>query len=326
MASDLLTELGLAVLLPQRELAQLIRTAPFRYKVYKIPKRAPGEFRTIAQPAREVKALQYWVMNNVLNKFDVHPSATAYRKQVSIMRNAKPHARGRFLLKMDFKDFFPSLKAADFRAFLEMQSAPFDVDEVSALCNILFWVPKEGVPDLCLSIGAPTSPLLSNVLMRRFDRNIATLCDARGVRYTRYADDLSFSAAQSEDLQMVEQGVIRWCATSSSPRLSVNEKKTVRVSRRESRRVTGLVLTNDDKVSLGRDMKRAIRATMHHFATGRLTPDEIQRLRGMLAYVNSVEPPFLQRLRDKYGSDLVTRCLQARPDAPGRPIGGRIRR
>lgn len=326
MASELLTALGVAVLLPEHELAQLIRTAPFRYKVYKIPKRAPGEFRTIAQPAREVKALQYWVMNNVLSQFDIHPSATAYRKQVSIAHNAKAHARGRFLLKMDFKDFFPSLKAADLMAFLEMQGSTFDADELTALCNILFWAPKKGVPDLCLSIGAPSSPLLSNILMWRFDRDIAALCDANGVRYTRYADDLSFSAAKSEDLRVVEQGVIRWCARSASPRLTVNEKKTVRVSKRDSRRVTGLVLTNDNKISLGRDTKRIIRAAMHHFATQRLTPDEVQELRGFLAYVNSVEPRFLERLRDKYGRDVVERCLQARPDVMGRTAGRRFRR
>jgi retron-type reverse transcriptase len=313
--SDLLARLGVAVLLPQRELLRLIRSAPYRYKVYRIPKRAPGEFRTIAQPAREVKALQYWVMKHVLNKFAVHPSATAYRKHVSIVRNAKPHARGRFLLKMDFKDFFPSLKAADFRAFLERQGTDLDLDEISALSNILFWVQKGGVPELCLSIGAPSSPLLSNVLMMSFDRNIADLCNARNMKYTRYADDLSFSATRSEDLQHIEQAVLSWCDTSVSPRLAVNRKKTVRVSKRESRRVTGLVLTNDRKISIGRDAKRTIRATMHHFATGRLAPDDILKLRGMLAYVNSVEPTFLRRLRKKYGPEVVKRCLQWKPDA-----------
>src|SRR2546426_957415 len=113
--SDLLTRIGMAVLLPRKELRILIDSAPHRYKVYQIPKRAPGQFRTIAQPAKEVKALQYWVMKHVLSQFEVHPAATAYRKDLSILHNARPHTRGRFLLKMDFKDFFPSLRAYDFR-------------------------------------------------------------------------------------------------------------------------------------------------------------------------------------------------------------------
>ena len=95
--ASLLKELGIAVLLPQDEMLRLIRSAPHRYKVFKIPKRKQGEFRTIAQPATEVKALQYWVMQHVLSQFDVHPAATAYQKGLSIADNARPHTRGRYL-------------------------------------------------------------------------------------------------------------------------------------------------------------------------------------------------------------------------------------
>lgn len=309
--SDLLLKLGLAVLLPQKELMTLIFSAPYRYKVYQIPKRAPGQFRTIAQPAREVKALQYWVMKHVLNDFEVHPVATAYRRKVSIAHNARPHASSRFLLKMDFKDFFPSLRAHDLRVFLKRRKSTLDVDEIGALCSILFWVPKtQSPPDLCLSIGAPSSPMLSNILMFDFDRRISAICEARHVTYTRYADDLSFSSNRSDDLAVVERTVLEVCQKLKSPSLVVNQAKTVRVTRRDSRRVTGLVLTNDRKVSLGRDTKRRIRAWMHHFVTGRLEADEILKLRGMLAYINSVESSFLRRLRKKYGAEAIARCLQ----------------
>jgi retron-type reverse transcriptase len=305
--SDLLSSLGRVALLPEHELIALIRSAPYRYKVYQIPKRAPGQFRTIAQPAREVKALQYWVMNNVLNKFEVHPTAMGYRKGRSIAHNARPHTRGRFLLKMDFKDFFPSLKARDFRNFLKKHGPDFDKETVQALCRILFWRPK-GTQDLCLSIGAPTSPLLSNILMFEFDRRVFTVCSEHGVAYTRYADDLSFSTAKSSDpLAAVEEAVHEICRRLRSPSLTLNLKKTVRVSKRDSRRMTGLVLTNDRKVSLGRDMKRKIRAWVHHSVTDRLSEEQTLQLRGMLNYVNSVEPAFLQRLIDKYGVKAIRR-------------------
>lgn len=299
----------MAVLLPGKELRMLIDSAPHRYKVYQIPKRAPGQFRTIAQPAKEVKALQYWVLKHVLNQFEVHPSATAYRNDLSILHNARPHARGRFLLKMDFKDFFPSLRAYDFRLFLKKRNSMFDAEEIGALCSILFWMPK-GTADLCLSIGAPTSPMLSNILMFDFDRRLSAFCRDRNITYTRYADDLSFSAMRSEDLATVERAVLDWCGRSKSPALTVHQGKTVRVGKSDARRVTGLVLTNDRKVSLGRDAKRRIRAWMHHFATGRLDRAQIIKLRGMLAYVNSVEPTFMRRLRKKYGIDTVKRCLE----------------
>ncbi len=304
--SDVLTRLGAAVLLPQDELMGLIRSAPYRYKVYQIPKRKPGQFRTIAQPAREVKALQYWVMRNLLCQFEVHPAATGYRDGRSTLHNARPHARWRFLLKMDFKDFFPSLKARDFRLFLRRNKADLDGANIEALCRILFWMQK-GTQDLCLSIGAPTSPMLSNILMQEFDRRVSTFCAANGVTYTRYADDLSFSADNSDQLALVEKAVSDLCGRLKSPVLTINQEKTVRVSKRDARRVTGLVLTNDRKVSLGREDKRRIRAWVHHFVTNRLEMDQIPRLRGMLNYVNSVEPAFIRRLSKKYGADVIGR-------------------
>ena len=304
---SLLRNLGLAVLLPQEELLRLIRSAPHRYKVFKIAKRKEGEFRTIAQPAKEVKALQYWVMRYVLSQFDVHPAATAYKKGVSIAHNARPHTRGRYLLKLDFSDFFPSIKARDFELFLKAQPRHFDSTEIKALCRILFWMPK-GSRNLQLSIGAPTSPLLSNILLRKFDSQVAAASTKERVAYTRYADDLSFSARSSKALARIEALVVETCARQTSPVLLINKAKTARVSRRESRRVTGLVLTNDGKVSIGRELKRRIRAQMHYFATGRLDSEQCFELRGMLAHINSVEPRFITRLRRKYGANVVRSC------------------
>ena len=306
--SNLFSRLGLASLLPPDQLDGLIRSAPHRYKVYEIPKKAPGQFRTIAQPAREVKALQYWVLRHVLDQFEVHSAATAYRRNRSILHNAEPHVNSRFLLKLDFKDFFPSIKAHDFHVFMRRAKTGLGEDEIKALCRILFWAPK-GVSDLCLSIGAPTSPTLSNILMMNFDRQVSIVCRKHRVAYTRYADDLSFSATTSDQLSTVEDEVLRICRSMRSPRLTINSAKTVRVSKRDARRVTGLVLSNDQRVSIGRHEKRRIRASLHHFVTGRLAEDEISKLRGMLAYVKSVEPSFLSRLRQKYGDDAVERCF-----------------
>ena len=301
--------LSVAALLPRNELMTLIRSAPRRYKVFQVPKKVPGQFRTIAQPAREVKVLQYWVMKHILSKFEIHTAAKAYRNGLSIVDNATPHTQGNVLLKMDFKDFFLSLKARDFRAFLMRMNSNLDGVEIDALCRILFWMPK-GTSDLCLSIGAPTSPMLSNILMMKFDRRISAFCDTHNATYTRYADDLTFSADQFRTLELVEQTVLNVSRRSVGLALSVNPDKTVRVSRKDSRRVTGLVLTNDGKVSLGREEKRRIRVQMHYFVTDRLKTEQILQLRGMLAYVHSVEPSFMSRLNKKYGAEAVRRCIK----------------
>jgi hypothetical protein len=77
-----------------------------------------------------VKALQYWVISNFLSRFPVHPAATAYRIGKNIADNARPHAHNRFLLKLDFKDFFPSIRAIDFRRFVEANAPAVGPDDV----------------------------------------------------------------------------------------------------------------------------------------------------------------------------------------------------
>jgi len=301
---DVLKGLAEAVPLSVAELLKLIRSSPMRYKVYTIPKRTPGQFRTIAQPAREVKALQYWVMSNFLTQFPIDEVAMAYRQGRNIADNARPHVRNRFLLKLDFKEFFPSIRDSDFKRFLAKNAPSVTDSDAELLTRILFWRPK-GTRQLCLSIGAPSSPLLSNILLVDFDRAVSEFCLRLGVTYTRYADDLSFSARSSQPLADAEKMVATLCAKRRSPRLTLNREKTVRVSKKRSRKVTGLVLTNEGHVSLGRDAKREIRATVHHFITGKLSREQALSLRGTLAYVNSVEPDFLNRLRAKYGSEVI---------------------
>ena len=103
---------------------------------------------------------------------------------------------------------------------------------------------------------------------------MSEFCSKLGIAYTRYADDLSFSAKTSQMLADAEDMVAKLCAGRVSPCLVLNHDKTVRVSKKRSRKVTGLVLTNEGQVSLGRDAKREIRATVHHFLTGKLSREQ----------------------------------------------------
>ncbi len=158
-----------------------------------------------------------------------------------------------------------------------------------------------------LSIGAPSSPLLSNILMHAFDSKLAVHCDKLNVAYTRYADDLALSSNDSSSLRDVERYIEGLCNSQRSPKVSINRAKTVRVSKKYSRRVTGLVLANDGKISLGRDRKRQLRSLVYRFKLGELDPAACLTLQGMLAFANSVEPAFLAVLRRKYGDDTVNR-------------------
>ena len=306
----ILRPLSDSLMIPESTLDYLIRSAPFRYKVFKIEKRSGSGKRTIAQPAREVKALQYWVMEKILRRFPIHPAAMAYRKGRNIVTNALKHAPQRFLLKMDFRDFFNSITSDDIEAYIRRRSKDeWSEEDISYLKGILFWN-RDRKGRLIMSIGAPSSPMLSNILMYDFDKRIQAFCTKRKVKYTRYADDLAFSTNRANILREIEVQVARVCEEIAFPHLEVNKEKTVHTSRNGARRVTGLVLTNDGDVSLGREKKRLIRAQVYHYINGKLSHEEARKLRGMFAFVNSSEPAFIQRLRDYYGDEVIDRIIK----------------
>jgi len=300
--SNLLHFLSSDTGLPVSDLRRIISSAPRRYKVYYIPKRSSDELREIAQPARELKMLQRALVTRIISQLPVHDAARAYRVGFSIRDNAFPHAGSGPILKMDFRNFFPSIRNTDWEKFCEINDVLSGEDlELSSL--ILFRRAK-GERFLKLSIGAPSSPALSNVLMYEFDKRVSAAASKRKISFTRYADDLTFSGQRAGMLRDMVSEVRDTVRRIDFPRLQLNEEKTTFITSRRRRTVTGVTLANDGKLSLGRDRKRLISAKIHHASLGKLSESEIQEAAGLLAFANVVEPEFLVRLKRRYG-DIV---------------------
>lgn len=281
-------------------LIKLAGTASHRYKEYKIPKRTGGE-RTIHHPARELKLLQYWLLKNVLIGLPVHPLATAYRKGSSIRLNAAKHVANNYLLRVDFEDFFHSLKGSDVVSVLQANRQRLaDVEltdpDISLIRQIVCRLD-------CLTIGAPTSPLLSNAIMFEFDVKLSAMAQAAEVTYTRYADDLYFSTSQPNVLQGILDSLRESVNAGSVPILTINDRKTAFSSRKRRRLAAGLVLTSDRKISIGRHKKRMVKALVNKLKHKELPPQQLAHLRGWIAYLRSVEPVFVLALRRKYNLD-----------------------
>jgi RNA-directed DNA polymerase len=260
--------------------------------------------RIISQPARELKLLQRSLLDLRLKYLPIHPAATAYRKGVSLRQNAEPHIGCDTIIKMDFKNFFPSIRGQDWIAYCRANNVFETEFDIKASTLLLFHRPKSSSV-LRLSIGAPTSPLVSNVLLFNFDNSITERLPSSKINYTRYADDLTFSAPRAGYLHGVTSIVARTLREMPHPRLEINGEKTHTVTRKYHQIVTGLTLA-DQAVSIGRDKKRLIRAAVHHFTLGKLNSVEIRSLCGQLAYINSVEPAFINILRERYGDDAIT--------------------
>ena len=300
--SELLPLLTGATGLSESDVIRIAMNAPQRYKTYEISKRNGGT-RLISQPARELKALQRALTSQFLCKLPVHHSAMAYREGISIRHNALAHVKNGAIFKFDFQEFFPSIKASDWAAYCEKENLLRQPRDMWLSTNILFF--RRSGRRLSLAIGAPSSPCLSNVLMKGFDEAISHAVAKDKVVYTRYADDLTFSASRTGFLNGVEGALRRTIKSIKSPSLTLNEAKTVLATKKYKRFVTGLILANDGQVSIGHNRKRSVRQAMHYYLNGKLDLKEQVRLAGFLAFINDVEPTFFNRLVQKYGAETI---------------------
>jgi len=145
------------------------------YRCYKIKKKSSDAMRTICEPLPSLKEIQRWILDNILIRVPISKFAKAYVVGSSIKSNARFHLRQKIVLRLDVKDFFPSIKGQNvFYIFKQLGYSA----EVSAMLTGLTTL-KNSLPQ-----GAPTSPTLSNIFMGRCDARIAGYCLARKIRYT----------------------------------------------------------------------------------------------------------------------------------------------
>ena len=303
--SKLIRLLSVQTGLTQQDIERIINRAPDTYKSYLIPKRNGKGDRISLQPAGEVNVLQR-VLIERLQILRIHDAAMAYRKGISIRANALKHAQNGPIRKYDFESFFPSIKGSDWVQYCQQNRIFSDPGDVRWSVNLFFHRPKS-TNVLRLAIGAPASPWLSNVLMYEFDDAISRAVAKDRVTYTRYADDLTFSAPRTGHLTGVDKIVRKTIQDTQFPRLKLNESKTTVATKKFRRVVTGLILADNGEVSIGRDKKRLVRAQIHHALTVGLGWEKADKLLGYVAHLRSVEPSFYYRLLAHYGDDFEAR-------------------
>ena len=282
------------------DLMSFSSTAPHRYKVYGIPKRSGKGTRTIAHPSKQLKYIQRLMLSELEKLVLVHDNAFAYRKNISIKDNARVHSSGKYLLKMDFKDFFPSITPELlFQEFKRIDVIWSDIDK-ELITNIFFFKIRKN-SRLRLSIGAPSSPLISNFVMYSFDKAISKLCEEQGVKYSRYADDISFSSNTKGILFNFPKLVEETLKSEGYGNIKINKDKSVFSSKGHNRHITGVTLSNDGSLSVGREKKRLFSAAIHKYSIDKLEESEIDILRGHLSFAFFIEPQFKERMEKKYG-------------------------
>ncbi|WP_230855649.1 reverse transcriptase family protein [Pseudomonas coronafaciens] len=263
----------------------MINGTPRFYRAFTIKKRAGGN-RTIHAPYPSLLQCQDWIYKNILLNCPVHENAHGYVPKRSIFTNATPHLNCNVLLKMDLKDFFPSIGIG---WVINLFSGLGYSNRVSyALASLCC---NEG----CLVQGASTSPYLTNILLHDLDERLNRLAIKNHLKYTRYADDMTFSGGYiSSKLPKLIESI------ASDYGLSVNEEKTRLMINKNKKIVTGLSVSGDT-LRITRDLRRTIKQSVHY----------IERY-GFLSHVSQekIKDPFY--LDSIFGK--VNFWLQAEPD------------
>ncbi|MFT4925669.1 MAG: RNA-directed DNA polymerase [Phenylobacterium sp.] len=303
-----------------KEIAKFIFSAPQRYRVYNIPKRTHG-FRTIAQPSKQLKIYQRAFIELYQSQMPVHTHSMAYKKGQSIKENALFHTKQHYLLKMDLENFFNSITPELFWDTWQRFNPLPPHNEQQWLEKLLFWdkLNRPGhnlVPNqkLVLSVGAPSSPVMSNFCMFPLDQLLTQHCDDNNIHYTRYADDLTFSTNDKGALFPVVSVVQAKLIECFGQKLSINHRKTVFSSKRHNRHVTGITLNNEGQLSLGRERKRYIKHLVHQFLHNKLDLDNIKHLRGLLSFASHIEPQFILGLTTKYSRAVIKQIHETQHD------------
>ena len=179
----------------------VVVTASYRYKQFSIKKADGKSDRKIEQPSKELKLLQRWLVRRIFDPLPTHPCAHAYVKGRSIGTNASVHRQSKFISRLDLENFFPSLTSTDVESLLNrnrnlLEGSPLSDDDIRMVCALTCRFGR-------LSIGAPSSPTISNKLLYEIDTRLMAIATDHGVNFTRYADDLYFSSSKPDVLYEV---------------------------------------------------------------------------------------------------------------------------
>ncbi|HET9991966.1 MAG TPA: reverse transcriptase family protein [Kofleriaceae bacterium] len=267
------------------------------YKRWTVPKR-DGTPRLISAPKPDLKAVQRWIAREVTEHLPVHGAAHGFLVGRSIATNARVHAGARVLVKLDIKDFYPTVTWRRVKGLLRRAGLSEQLATLMAL--LCTESPRQEVTThgktyfvatgpRSLPQGAPTSPSITNALCLRLDARLSGLATKLGARYTRYADDLAFSW-HGEDKAEIGSLMKAVAAIVKAEGFTIHSKKT-RVMRSGARQqLTGLVVNTAPEgrplARVPRTTVRNLRAAIKNRELGKPGKGEtLEHLKGLCAFV-----------------------------------------
>jgi RNA-directed DNA polymerase len=290
-----------------------------RHYHYRVFAKRSGNVRLIESPKPRLKELQRLILALLLDEIPVHPAAHGFLKGRSIQTFTAPHVGQRVVLRMDLRDFFPSISRARVQALLRTAGYPEPVaDLLGGICTNV--APRDVWDNVALCVdplrareirslyrhphlpqGAPTSPALANLCCYRMDCRLAGLARSAGAEYTRYADDLAFSGNEAFE-RRIDRFSTHVAAILHEEGFAANHHKTRIMRRGVRQQLTGLVV--NQRINIKRADFDRLKATLTNCV--RLGPESQnceshpnfrEHLGGRIGFVEMVNPDKARRLR-----------------------------
>lgn len=295
-----------------------------KYSLFSIPRKGGG-LREINAPIPKIKSLQRRLAEGLeLCVADIarltgrsNSASHGFCPGKSILSNASVHRNKRYVFNLDLKDFFPTITGGRIRGFLiNDKNFKLHKDVATTIAHIACLEGK-------LPQGSPCSPVISNLIAGILDFHLARLAKTNGCRYTRYADDITFSTNKKDfpkSIAFCEKDAHRWEIGKQLQGLIiksgfvVNEKKTRMQYKTSRQQVTGLVVNT--KVNVTREYRKLVRAYVFSLVNhgrytiktvvkddkGRLVEETEEgrrsQLHGMLGFIHSVDNVYQSDVRD----------------------------
>ena len=263
------------------------------YSTFEIPKKNGG-IRKICAPTNELKSIQrslanyLWLYQNELWKDKgIRPNIShAFYKNKSIISNAKIHRNKRFVLNLDLEDFFSSFHFGRVQGYFE-KNRDFHLPREVAVAIAQLTCYQKHLPQ-----GAPTSPIITNLICQILDIRLLQIAKKYKLDYTRYADDLTFSTNDHNFLAAYDAFFSAITSEIHSAGFRVNHKKT-RLQFKDSRQfVTGLVVNK--KLNVPRQYYKNTKAMAHKlYTTGTFEiagkTGTLNQLEGRFSFIDQLE-------------------------------------
>jgi len=275
-----LTEFSTEIRLSESAIKKYIAFAEYYYLTYEIPKKTGG-VRLIAQPSRKLKAIQSWLLRNILDKLSSSHASKGFELGTSIYDNAYPHIGSNVILSLDIDNFFPSVPANKvYGIFYSLGYTKRIASAFTSICTFKGFLPQ----------GSPASPKLANLVCSKLDYRIQGYAGKNGMIYTRYADDITLSC---QSIKKIEKAKYFIQTIIKDEGFKVNKKKTRLMGLRKKQSVTGLIV-GTKKVGVGREIYRELRVKIHHLFVGK--DDNYAHVNGWLAFIYGIDKGIYEKL------------------------------